>query len=57
MAKVRTVQVSDKLFILDGVGPLRYVDLTNNVVHQYPKSKRSFSFRYKVSAKKGPSNG
>lgn len=35
MTKVNTTQVGDKLFILNGVDPIRYVDLTRNKVHQY----------------------
>lgn len=35
MGKVRTIQLADTLLILDGVGPLRYVDLTNNTVRVF----------------------
>ena len=34
--KVKTVQVGDKVLIIDGFSPLRYLDLTTNVVTQYP---------------------
>lgn len=33
--KVRTVQVGNRLIILDGKSPLRYLDLTTNKVHVY----------------------
>lgn len=33
--KVNTVQVGRRLIIADGKGPLRYVDLDTNKVHQY----------------------
>lgn len=33
--KVKTLQLGNRLLILDGVGPLRYVDLTTNKVHVY----------------------
>ena len=35
--KVKTLQVGNKLFILNGADPLRYVDLTKNTVKQYPR--------------------
>lgn len=35
--KVNTGQIGNKLYILDGKSPLRYVDLTTNKVHQYEK--------------------
>lgn len=31
--KVTTAQIGHKLIIVDGEGPLRYVDLTTNQVH------------------------
>ena len=34
---VRTVQVGNRLIIMDGKSPLRYVDLDTNIVHQYKK--------------------
>ena len=33
--KVKTVQFGNRLIIADGIGPLRYVDLTTNKVHVY----------------------
>lgn len=39
LRRVKTVQVGSKLFILDGISRLRYVDLETNVVHQYPRKK------------------
>lgn len=45
VAKVKTLQVGNKLFILNGVDPLRYVDLSNNKVHQYKKRKYSVFYR------------
>lgn len=38
MAKVITYQVGSKLYITNGVDPVRYVDLTTNKVHQYKPS-------------------
>jgi hypothetical protein len=49
MAKVRTLQVGKKLFIMNGRDPLRYLDLTNNKVHQYKKQK---PFKYIFNFKK-----
>lgn len=33
--KVRALQIRDKLFLFDGKGPMRYVDLTKNEVIEY----------------------
>ena len=35
IGKVTTAQIGEKLFIVDGVSPLRYLDLTKNKVHVY----------------------
>lgn len=35
MSEVKTVQVGDRLMILDSKSPLRYVDLTTNKIHVY----------------------
>lgn len=35
MTKVRTIQLGNKLVIVDGFSPLRYLDLTTNKVHKY----------------------
>lgn len=35
MSKVRTVQVGNRLVILNGKDPLRYMDLVTNKVHTY----------------------
>lgn len=40
MRKVKTVQVGNKLIMMDGEIPLRYVDLTTNKVHQYKEPKK-----------------
>lgn len=37
--RVKTLQVGNKLFILDGISRLRYLDLTTNKVKQYPRKK------------------
>lgn len=37
--KVKTVQVGEKLVIMNGVDPIRYVDLRTNKVHQYDNRK------------------
>ena len=37
--KVKTVQVGNKLVIMNGVDPIRYVDLRTNKVHQYDNRK------------------
>jgi hypothetical protein len=42
--KVQTVQIGDRIIIADGVGPLRYVDLTTNKVHVYPGKYLKFKF-------------
>jgi len=42
MAKAKTVQVGDKLIIVNGVDPLMYVDLSKKKLHIYEKK------RYKV---------
>lgn len=49
--KVKTVQMGNKLIILDGVSPLRYVDLTTNKVVQYKPMKwdQYYKISYKVS--------
>lgn len=39
MGKVKTAQVNNKLFILDGKGPIRYVDLEKNKLHVYKQRK------------------
>lgn len=46
--KVRTTQLGDKLFILNGVDPLRYVDLAKNKVHQYKKPNFITRYIYRV---------
>lgn len=33
--KVKTVQIGKRLIIMNGVDPLRYLDLTTNKVHKY----------------------
>lgn len=35
--RVKTLQVGNKLIILNGVDPIRYVDLTKNTVKVYPR--------------------
>ena len=35
--KTTTVQVGNRLIILDGYNPLRYVDLAKNKLHKYRK--------------------
>lgn len=33
--RIRTFQIANKLVIMDGKSPLRYLDLTNNTLHTY----------------------
>lgn len=40
VSKVKTLQVGNKLFIFDGKGPLRYVDLKANKLHIFMGRKR-----------------
>lgn len=40
--RVRTFQVSDKLYIFNGVDPIRYVDLTKNKVALYTPISTGF---------------
>lgn len=51
MAKVHTLQFGNKLLILDGKSPLRYVDLSSNTLHVYKPKAKPFSLFYKVEAK------
>lgn len=39
MKKVKTLQVGNKLLILNGIDPLRYLDLKTNKIHQYAPIK------------------
>lgn len=53
MPKVRTLQINDRLIIMDGVSPLRYVDLTTNKVHVYKKPKKiKYAYTYKITKAK-----
>ena len=45
--KVNTVQAGDKLYIMNGKDPLRYVDLTNNKVVQYKQPKPKIKLKQK----------
>lgn len=50
MPKVKTLQVNDRLIILDGQGPMKYVDLTKNKLHVY-KQKKCWPFFHKYKVK------
>lgn len=43
--KVQTVQLNEKLFILNGHDPIKYLDLTTNKVHQYEAPRKSLRER------------
>lgn len=45
--KANTVQVNEKLIIMDGHNPLRYIDLATNEVKMY-KPKTKFTIHYKL---------
>lgn len=46
--KAYTLQVGNKLFILQGAKPLRYLDLTTDKVKHYPKKgTRAYKMIYK----------
>lgn len=44
--KIKTVQYGNKLIIMDGVGPLRYVDLTKNTVEVYKSVTKKIQVKY-----------
>lgn len=50
MRKAKTLQVGDRLIILNGIDPLMYVDLTNKKLHVY-REKKPFNFIYKVKSR------
>jgi len=50
MRKVKTLQLGNRLIIMDGFSPLRYVDLTTNKVHKYD-GKKHFKYIYKITKK------
>lgn len=54
-SKVKTAQMGDKLYIMNGSDPLRYVDLTKNKVKQY-KPKAAFTISYKYKPAPTPEN-
>jgi hypothetical protein len=48
--KARTVQVGNRLIILDGHNPIRWFNLATNKVHEYKSPTKAYKFNYKISA-------
>lgn len=45
--RAETVQVGNRLIILDGHNPIRYIDLSTNKVKMY-KPNAKYGYKYKV---------
>lgn len=50
--KAEVVQIENKLIILNGVDPLRYVDLATNKVHVYPGKGYPYDVNYLLKKQK-----
>ena len=49
--RIRTFQIANKLVIMDGKSPLRYLDLTDNTLHIHEPTFGKFGVTYTVKQK------